>query len=270
MLASINGGGPDAPRAGELDLNLRQDKLLRIVRASGAISLEELAHGVGATVQTIRRDVQQLADAGLLVRFRGGVRASGTTENITYQQRQTLHSDAKERIARAVAQRVPNDASIALTVGTTTGAVARALVNHKGLRVVTNDMVIAQTLSVSKEIDVQMCGGFVRGRDYAIVGEAAVQFIDQFRFDIAIVGVAGIEADGSLRDFDYREVKVTQAAITHSRQVWVVADHSKFTRRAMVEVTSVSRIDGFFTDEPPPEAMRGLFEEAHVTVEVAS
>ena len=103
----------------------------------------------------------------------------------------------------------------------------------------------------------------------AVVGEAAVDFIKQFRFDTVILGVAGIEPDGSLRDFDYREVKVTEAAINHSRQVWVVADASKFERGAMVEVTHVSKIDALFTDAPPPGPFATLMAEAGVTVEIA-
>ncbi len=69
-----------------------------------------------------------------------------------------------------------------------------------------------------------MVGGVVRGRDRGIVGEAAVDFIRQFKVDIAIIGISGIEDDGSLRDFDYREVKVSQTIISHAREVWLAAD----------------------------------------------
>jgi DeoR family glycerol-3-phosphate regulon repressor len=221
------------------------------------------------SVQTVRRDVHQLAQAGQLTRFHGGVRAAATAANITYQQRETLNAQAKARIGRAVAERIPDDSSLMLTVGTTTCAVARELRDHKGLRVVTNDMTIAQLLSISPHIEVHMCGGFVRARDHAVVGEAAVDFVKQFRFDTIIMGVAGIEPDGSMRDFDYREVKVTEAAIAHSRQVWVVADASKFERRAMVEVAHVSKIDSLFTDAPPPADFNLLLEQAGVTVQIA-
>jgi DeoR family glycerol-3-phosphate regulon repressor len=214
--------------------------------------------------------VQKLAQSGQLVRFHGGVRAGATVVNITYQQRESLNDVAKARIARAVAAQIPNDCSLMLTVGTTTCAVARELLSHRGLRVVTNDMVIAQTLSKNRDVEIQMCGGFVRARDHAIVGEAAVEFLSKFRFDIVVIGVAGIEPDGSLRDFDYREVKVTEAAMAHSRQVWVVADASKFARRAMVEVAHVAKIDTLFTDVQPSEPFAALLTEAGVSVVIAS
>jgi DeoR family glycerol-3-phosphate regulon repressor len=114
-----------------------------------------------------------------------------------------------------------------------------------------------------------MCGGFVRARDHAVVGEAAVEFVRKFRVDTAIIGVAGIDLDGSMRDFDYREVKVTEAAIAGARQVWAVADASKFTRQAMVQVAHVSDVDILFTDATLPESFRALFATTGVSVEVA-
>lgn len=250
--------------------NPRQEKLIQIARSRGQVSLEELAVQLDTSIQTVRRDVQKLAQSGQLVRFHGGVRAGATVVNFTYQQRESLNDVAKARIARAVAAQIPNDCSLMLTVGTTTCAVARELLTHRGLRVVTNDMVIAQTLSKNRDIEIQMCGGFVRARDHAVVGEAAVEFLSKFRFDIVVIGVAGIESDGSLRDFDYREVKVTEASIANSRQVWVVADASKFARRAMVEVAHVAKIDTLFTDVQPAEPFAALLTEAGVSVVIAS
>jgi DeoR family glycerol-3-phosphate regulon repressor len=101
------------------------------------------------------------------------------------------------------------------------------------------------------------------------VGEAAVDFIRQFKVDIALIGISGIEADGTLRDYDYREVKVSQAIMSHAREVWLAADISKFNRPAMVEVGALSQIDRLFTDARPPEPFLGLLVEAQVRLEVA-
>ena len=250
-------------------MNPRQEQLIQLTRSQGHISLEELAQKLGVSVQTVRRDVNQLALSGAVLRFHGGVRAGTNIANVTYQQRQRLNAQAKAHIARAVASQIPNDCSLVLTVGTTTYAIARALMQHRGLRVVTNDMAIAQALSNNREIEVHMCGGFVRPLDHAIVGEAAVDFVKQFRFDIAVIGVAGIELDGSLRDFDYREVKVTEAAVALSRKLWVAADCSKFDRVAMVQVGRLEKVDTLFTNQPPPPAFASLLSDAQVRVEIA-
>ena len=245
--------------------NPRQADLLDEVRTRGSISVEALAERFGVTLQTVRRDVKLLSDAGLVARFHGGVRVpSSTTENIAYRQRQQLHDDAKRRIARAVAQGVPNDCSLIINIGTTTEAIARELMRHKGLRVITNNLNVAAILSDNPECEVIVAGGAVRGRDRGIVGEATVDFISQFKVDIALIGISGIEADGTLRDYDYREVKVSRAIIEHSRQVWLAADASKFNRPAMVEVGHLSQVDMLFTDAPPPEPFAALLAEAGV------
>jgi DeoR family glycerol-3-phosphate regulon repressor len=251
--------------------NPRQALLIQEVRNRGAVSVEALAEQFGVTLQTVRRDVKQLAAAGLLARFHGGVRLpTSTTENIAYRQRQQLNEQSKQRIARAVAAAVPEGCSLIINIGTTTEAIARELLHHKGLRVITNNLNVAAILSDNPACEVIVAGGVVRSRDRGIVGEVTVDFIYQFKVDIGLIGISGIEDDGTLRDFDYREVKVARAIIEHSRQVWLAADHSKFNRPAMVKLAGLDEVDMLFTDEAPPEPFPSLLAEAGVQCEVAS
>ena len=239
--------------------------MLDTVRERGTASVEALAERFGVTLQTVRRDVKLLSDAGLLARFHGGVRvAASTTENMAYRQRQQLNEDAKRRIARTVAGAVPDGCSLIINIGTTTEAIARELLHHRGLRVITNNLNVAAILSDNADCEVIVAGGLVRQLDRGIVGEATVEFMRQFRVDIGLIGISGIEADGTLRDFDYREVKVAQAIIRASRQVWLVADHSKFNRPAMVELGRLDQVDTLFTDSAPPPAFSALMAEAGV------
>lgn len=246
--------------------NPRQLQLVEEVRRLRSVSVEALADHFGVTLQTVRRDVRQLAEAGLLLRFHGGVRLPGsTTENIEYRQRQQLNDAAKRSIARAVARAVPNGCSLILNIGTTIEAVARELMGHTGLRVITNNLNVAAILSDSPGCEVIVAGGVVRARDRGIVGEVTVDFIQQFKVDIGLIGISAIETDGTLRDFDYREVNVARAIIEHSRQVWLAADHSKFNRPAMVELGRLDQIDSLFTDLPPPEPFPALLAQAGVS-----
>jgi DeoR family glycerol-3-phosphate regulon repressor len=250
--------------------NPRQLTLLEVVQAQGSVTVEFLADKLAVTLQTVRRDVQRLADKGLLTRFHGGVRVPrSTVENIAHQQREHLNTAGKTRIAGAVAAAVPNDCSLILNIGTTTECIARALLHHNGLRVITNNLNVASILSANANCEVIVVGGVVRGRDRGIVGEAAVDFIRQFKVDIAIIGISGIEADGSLRDFDYREVKVSQTILTHAREVWLAADISKFNRPAMVEVGNLTQIDRLFTDAQPPDPFPALLSEAQVRYDIS-
>jgi len=247
------------------ELNPRQVKLLEVVRGRGAMQVPSLAHELGVTLQTIRRDVQRLADTGVLARFHGGVRLPGsTTENLAHAQRQALHAHAKHRIAEAVARDVPEGSSLLINIGTTTEAVAQALLKRSNLRVITNNLNVATVLCGNPTHEVVVAGGVVRGRDRGIVGGAAVDFIRQFRVAIGIIGISGIESDGSLRDYDLREVQVAQTIIAQSREVWLVADASKFNRPAMAEVARLNQIDRLYTSAQPLAPFNRLLADADV------
>ncbi|TPQ35736.1 DeoR family transcriptional regulator [Cupriavidus pinatubonensis] len=234
-----------------MTLNPRQTALLEEVRTQGFASIDALARKFGVTLQTVRRDVNLLAEGGMLARFHGGVRVEGsTTENIAYRQRQVLNAEGKVRIARAVAKVVPEGCSLILNIGTTVEEIARALMHHRGLRVITNNLNVANILADNPDCEVIVAGGVLRSRDRGIVGEATVEFIRQFKVDIGLIGISGIEADGTLRDYDFREVKVARTIMEHAREVWLAADASKFHRQAMVELAHLSQIDRLFTDEP--------------------
>ncbi len=253
-----------------MNSNPRQITLLQVVQDLGSVTVEQLADQLGVTLQTVRRDVQRLAENGHVTRFHGGVRLpSSTTENLGHQQRVSLNADAKTRIARSVAAALPNDCSLILNIGTTIEAIARALSRHTGLRVITNNLNVASILSANPHCEVIVVGGVVRGRDQGIVGEAAVDFIRQFKVDIALIGISGIESDGSLRDYDYREVKVSQTILTHAREVWLAADHSKFNRPAMVEMGTIEQIDHLFTDAAPPAPFAAMLAQAQVQLHIA-
>jgi DeoR family glycerol-3-phosphate regulon repressor len=251
--------------------NPRQQGILEIVRSSGTVRVEALAKQLGVTVQTVRRDLTRLADDGLLNRYHGGVQpAPSTTENIAYRQRQALHREAKRRIAKAVAREIPDGCSLSMTIGTTIEAIAEQLLDRRNLRIITNNLNVAATLADNPHCEVIVAGGVVRARDRAIVGEAALQFINQFKVDIGLIGISSIEADGSLRDFDYREVSVARGILEHSRAVWLAADHSKFHRSAMVEVGRLDQVDRLFTDQPPPRPFVSLLATAGVDCVLAS
>jgi DeoR family glycerol-3-phosphate regulon repressor len=212
-----------------------------------------------------------LAEAGLLLRFHGGVRASAsTTENIAYRQRQALQADAKAAIAREVALRIPDGSALFMNIGTTIEAVARELMRHTNLRVITNNLQVAAIMSTNPDFEVIVAGGEVRSSDQGIVGGTATDFIKQFRVDIGLIGISGIELDGTLRDFDLREVKVARAIIEQSRQVWLTADTSKFNRPAMVELARLDDIDVLFTDTLPPSPYLELLASSGVECVVPS
>ncbi len=248
----------------------RQSGIIQAASVDGHQTIEALAERFNVTHQTIRRDVNRLANAGLIARFHGGVRLlESTTENIAYRQRQAIAAGEKQRIARAIAARVPNGCSLIMNIGTTIEAVAHELLRHNDLRVITNNLNVAALLSGNPNCEVIVAGGVVRTNDQAIMGEATIDFIRQFKVDIGLIGISGIEPDGTLRDYDYREVRVARTIIDQSRQVWLAADHTKFSRAAMVELATLEEIDMVFTDQDPPSALSDLMAQYDVTCVVS-
>ena len=257
---------PDSPAVNQADtavsvfkpaankLPPRQQTILELARQGGFVATEQLVRLFGVTPQTVRRDINTLCEMKLLQRYHGGAGLPSSVENAPYADRQIQGQDEKQRIGRLAAALIPNYASLFINIGTTTEAVAQALTQHEGLRVVTNNIKVAQILRANSSFEVILAGGTVRNRDGGIIGDSAIEFMRGFRLDYAVIGISGIDADGSLLDFDFGEVQVAKAIIENSRQVLLTADKSKFGRRAMVRLGQLRDVQALITSEAPPAA----------------
>lgn len=232
--------------------NFRHPGILQIARAEGRVVAEDLAGRFGVSVQTIRRDLSDLAEAGQLERVHGGAILPSGVSNIAYEERRSLNQHAKAAIARACAADVQDGASVFLGIGTTTEAVARELQKHSNLMAVTNNLNIVPILQANRDCDVMVTGGALRRADAGLVGPMAVAAVHQFKFDIAIIGCSAIDLDGDMLDFDLAEVEISRALLARSRKIMLVADNSKFQRKAPVRVGALRDLDVVFTDAPPP------------------
>ena len=247
----------------------RHTKIEHLVRAKGFITIEHLAAQFDVTPQTIRRDINVLSQEGSIHRYHGGAGLPPSTENVAYTQRKVLCLKEKEQIARMVAACIPDHASLFINIGTTTEEIAKLLCGHERLRVITNSLNVASILAGNENFEVIVAGGLVRPRDGGIVGPLTIDFIQQFRVDFGIIGISGIDMDGTLLDFDYREVRAARAILDNSRKVFLAADHTKFGRNAMVRLGSIGEIDALFTDRQPTESLIEVMNAADVELHVA-
>ena len=238
--------------------SMRQAQIVELARQMGEVTVEHLVETFAVTPQTIRKDLNTLCDRGALKRTHGGAMHPSGVENVEYEARRQIAPAEKRAIGRAAAALIPDNASLFINIGTTTEAVAQALSQHRGLMVITNNINVANHLRMVPTVEVVIAGGVVRASDGGIVGEAAVDFIRQFKVDFAVIGVSAIDPDGSLLDFDYREVKVAQAIIANARHVIVVSDSTKFTRTAPVRIGHLSQAHSFITDACPLKSIRDL------------
>jgi DeoR family glycerol-3-phosphate regulon repressor len=250
-------------------MSLRQQQIVTLVQGQGFVSIDWLARHLGVTPQTVRRDIKHLAAGGRLRRHHGGVDLPMSAENHPYTARQVLYLAEKRRIAALLARQIPDKASCLIGIGTTNEEVAKQLVDRQGLRVITNNLNVAAILGNNDNCEVLVAGGRIRNRDRCTTGPATIDFITQFKADFGILGAGGIDAEGTLLDFDYQDVRVAQAIIANSRTVFLAADHSKFGRNAMVRLAPLSAVDALFTDRPPGRAIQDLMAAHQVQLHVA-
>lgn len=249
-----------------MDPNERQQQILGLARARGRVSVDDLAARFEVTPQTVRKDLNDLCEQGLLARIHGGAVVTSSVENVAYAARRMIADEEKRAIGRAAAALIPNDCSLFINIGTTTEEVAKALVDHRDLLVITNNLHVAMLLYPNPAMKVIVAGGEVRHADGAVTGASAIDLIRQFNVDQAIIGASAIDESGALLDFDYQEVRVSQAIIENARRVILVCDHLKFGRAAPVRIADIRQVDVLVTDRVVSPKLAGVCREAGVEI----
>lgn len=252
------------------DLSARQTEIASLARVSGRVGVEDLAKRYDVSAQTIRKDLNELCDRHLLTRVHGGAIIASGVENIAYEARRFVAAVEKRAIGVAAAALIPNSSSLFINIGTTTEEVARALSGHEDLLVITNNINVAMLLHRHPRIEVIIAGGTVRRSDGGVVGASASDLIRQFKVDYAVIGASAIEEDGTLLDFDYREVQVAQAILQNSRHPILVADSSKLERTAPVRIAHISQVQSWVTDGIGRSPIREVCRERGVNIIEAS
>jgi DeoR family transcriptional regulator, glycerol-3-phosphate regulon repressor len=248
------------------DLSNRQTEILNIARVQGRVTVEDLARRFEVSAQTIRKDLNDLCDHHALTRIHGGAIIASGVENLAYEARRFVAAEEKKAIGAAAAALIPNGCSLFINIGTTTEEVASALTSHEDLLVITNNLNVAMMLYRYPRIEVIVAGGAVRRSDGAVIGSTATSLIGQFKVDYAIIGASAIDQDGTLLDFDYREVQVAQAIMSNARSVMLVADCTKLRRSAPVRIADIGQVNTFVTDVALPPRLAGICQARGIQV----
>ena len=250
-------------------LSDRQNKILALARENGKVDVEKLSTSFNVSPQTIRKDLNELCDKKLLQRVHGGAIVGSGIENVSYEARRLLAPEAKKAIGKATAALIPDNSSLLLNIGTTTEQVAHALGEHQGLLVITNNINAVEIMKNFLGIELIIAGGQVRRSDGGIVGVAAVDFMNQFKADYAIIGVSAIDEDGALLDYDFREVRVAQAIIKNARHIILVTDSMKLERSAPIRIDHISKINTIVVDNDLPQELKDICRENGVKIVIA-
>ena len=247
----------------------RQNAILALARENGRVDVDDLSLRFEVSPQTIRKDLNELCDKQLLQRVHGGAIVGSGIENVSYEARRLLAPEGKKAIGVRAAQLIADNSSLLINIGTTTEQVAHALKDHRGLLVITNNINAVEIMKSFTGVELVIAGGQVRRSDGGIVAEAAVDFINQFKTDYAVIGVSAIDEDGSLLDYDFREVRVAQAIIANARHVILVTDLLKLQRNAPVRIGHISQINTIVVDADLPAKLKEICREHGVEVIVA-
>ncbi|MEQ5834880.1 DeoR/GlpR family DNA-binding transcription regulator [Marinobacter sp. NFXS9] len=249
-----------------MSLSDRQNTILTLLRDKGGVlESAELTEQLHVSVQTIRKDLNELSEHGLVKRVYGGVTLPVQNKNLSFDNRQVINLVAKEKIGQLIADFLPEGVSIFLGIGTTPQQIARKLVNHPGLTVITNNLNAAIALCQNPNIHTYCVSGRVRNADQDVVGEDATTYFRRFQVNYGICGVGGISEQGALLDFSPEEAHLTQTILENCESRLLVADHHKFMRSAPVKSGHLRSIDRFFTDRLP-EGLRPLCSDMGVEV----
>lgn len=236
----------------------RRERILQLLRSRGYMAIDELVAQFQVTPQTLRGDLNRLADEGRLIRHHGGAAMPSSVANSAYAERRGEFAREKALIARTLAHWLPDRSSLFMTPGTTMLAVAQALHVRKGLKVVTNHLEAAQALAVMPDTEVQVLGGRLQPSNLSVSGTGTLAAVEQYRADLCLFSVGGIDADGSLLEYHESEADVARLMLQRARQRVLVVDHSKFGRMASVRIGCITDVNAIATDQPPPPAVRRL------------
>lgn len=225
------------------------------------LPIAEVAERLGISAETARRDIRALVDAGSAVRSHGAVGLAGQTGEAPFDRRMRENATAKRAIARAVAAGIGDGASVMLDTGTTTSFIARELLRHRRLTVVTNSSDIARILATVNGNRVYMAGGELRRDSGAALGASALEFIGRFSVEHAVISAGAVDA-GGVMDFDLQEAEFARAVLACGARRIVATDATKFGRRGFIRVTDFAQVDVLVTDRAPPDDLAAAIKAA--------
>ncbi len=245
----------------------RKAQLAAHVLEAGQVTVGALAERFGVSIDTIRRDLDQLHADGVLIRTYGGAVSHSTRSHIdsAVDVRMKLQEEEKEKIAELAASLVEDNSTVMINGGTTTLALARNLRNHQFLTVATNNLLLPPALPAAAVRDMYVFGGAVRSLTQTTIGP--VSFRDargnelDIRCDLALIGVGAVSIDVGYSTSNLAEAAMMRDMIARAAQVAILADSSKFGRRLFAQVCDLDAVDFLITDiTPPPDLLEALGE----------
>lgn len=247
----------------------RHGEIMRLLQTEGTITVSNLAERLGVSLETVRRDVKPLADDGSVVKMHGAIGLPNLTGEAPFERRMRDNAEGKRAIARHAAASIRDGNSIMLDTGTTTSYLARELLGHRRLTVVTNSSDVARTLAIVNDNKVYMAGGELRSDNGAAFGVSAIEFVSRFSVTHAYVTAGAIDAGLGLMDYNLEEAEFARMVLSRGAHTAVVTDYTKFGRHGLVQVCGFNGFNEIITDRQPPREIALAIRMAGGTLTVA-
>ena len=244
----------------------RQRELINYIRTYGTGQVNELARVLGVSASTVRRDLIELQDQGVLERSHGGAIPAGDAAASTYPLRAATHSDEKHNIARHAATLVDHGSTVLILSGTTTEAMLPFLTTKSDLTVVTNSMVVVNRLAQYPDIELVVLGGVLWRKELSVLGQLTIAALAEFRIDKVFSGAYGLDPELGVTRTNLNEVQTDRSLMTASPCLIVLADSSKFGQHGPARLVPVSAINTLITDHGADLRTLNRFRGAGVTV----
>ncbi len=253
-----------------LSKSQRHERILERLGSDVTVRISTLADQFDVTTETIRRDIDELTDKGLVDRTYGGAASKSLSSEPAMEQRRLTQVAERERIGACAASLVKPDDVVMIDAGSTTLHFARALAACDfGLTILTNCLAVAHVLGPIRRIRVMLCPGEYRETESGLYGEETTAFLDRFMANKAIIGAGGLTGD-SVTDVDSQASWIKLKMIERAEESFLLIDHSKFEARLFSTVCKLSRLDNIVTDRTPPRNIGTAIDDAHVKLHVAS
>jgi DeoR/GlpR family transcriptional regulator of sugar metabolism len=248
----------------------RQQKILESLRKDGAVRVSRLSEVFNVSEATIRRDLDLLHETGFLQRTHGGaVVANPALPEPPVIQRLSENTQAKERIGRAAANLIRDGETIFIGTGTTAHEVARNLCDRRNLTVITNSLLVINTLAQAENSSVIALGGLLRSSELSFIGYLTEQALRELHPQKVFIGIHAVSLRFGLSNDILPEVATDRVIIESAPEIVLVADNTKFDKVSTAIVAPLSVVSTVVTDDSTPTEIIAELREAEIEVIVA-
>ncbi|WP_214225885.1 DeoR/GlpR family DNA-binding transcription regulator [Pedobacter sp. B4-66] len=244
----------------------RKKKILMILDEFDSLSVMEISEKLSISPATVRRDLQDLSEEGVLQRTHGGAMKLDNLPLVAFNKKQTANVESKQEIGKVAAANVVDGDTIFMDCGSTVFAMCAHLKKLSRLKIITNSLPIVAELVDTPGISINLIGGELDKERRAVHGDMAVQHIDTYHATKAFVGVDGISVKNGLTAHSEKESQITKAFLRNAERVYLLTDSSKIGKDAYVKFETLKAIDFLITDTQLEPNLKKEIEEEGVKV----